>query len=49
MNARLKKEKKSITLKTKDEALNAQTELTALNTRNVTLDAKKVATNARSR
>ena len=45
LNAKLKK---SITLNTKDEALNAQTKLTALNARNVTLNVKNVANNDRS-
>ena len=45
LNAELKE---LITLNTKDEALNAQTKLTALNTWNVALNAEKVAMNARS-
>ena len=45
LNAELKE---LITLNTKDKALNAQTELTALNTWNVALNAEKVAMNARS-
>ena len=45
LNAELKK---MITLNTKDKGLNAQTELTALNTRNVSLNTEKVAMNARS-
>ena len=40
--------KKLITLNTKDEALNAQTKLTALNSMNVALNVEKVAMNARS-
>ena len=46
LDAELKK--KLITLNTKDEALNAQTKLTALNFRNVALNVEKVAMNARS-
>ena len=45
LNAELKK---LIILNTKDEALNAQIELTALNTRNVALNVENVANNARS-
>ena len=37
-----------ITLNIKDEALNAQIELIALNARNVSLNVKKEAMNARS-
>ena len=40
LNVELKKKKK-ITLNTKDEGLNAQTELTTLNTRNIALNAEK--------
>ena len=39
LNVELKK--KMITLNTKDEGLNAQTELTTLNTRNIALNAEK--------
>ena len=40
--------KKLITSNTKNEAPNAQTELTALNARNVALNTENVAMNARS-
>ena len=46
LNVELKKKK--ITLNTKDEGLNAQTELTTLYTRNIALNAEKMAMNVRS-
>ena len=39
---------KLMTLNTKDEALNAQTKLAALNARNVALKVEKMEINARS-